>query len=66
MSTGYSVIVDTPPFGVSSTLSASAASTAESAVHLIREGRTVYVSTPDGEIMPGAEFVAEVASGGFS
>ncbi|MDB5558629.1 MAG: hypothetical protein JWQ36_1563 [Enterovirga sp.] len=66
MATGFSIIVDTPPYGVSSTLPASAASTAESAVQQLREGRTVYVSTPDGEIIPGDEFVAEVAQGAYS
>ncbi|MBM0206949.1 hypothetical protein JNW90_31050 [Micromonospora sp. STR1s_5] len=66
MTGAYSITVDNPPFGVSTTLPASATVTAESAIDLLRQGRTVYVSTPEGEIVPGDEFVAEVARGLYS
>jgi len=59
----YSITVDAPPFGVSWTIRASAAAAAESAALLLQEGRTVYVSTPDGDVVPGDDFVAEVAQG---
>ena len=65
MAPGYLITVDTPPFGVRSTPPASANLTAESVMGLLREGRTVYVSTPDGDLIPGDEFVAEVAQGRY-
>ncbi len=59
----YSINVDNPPFGVSSASLADTAAAVRSAIALLAEGRTVYVSTPDGEILSGDEFVAEVAQG---
>jgi hypothetical protein len=50
---GYSITVDNPPYGVSSAFLADVAAAAKSAIALLHEGRTVYVATPDGEILSG-------------
>jgi hypothetical protein len=63
---GFSITVDSPPYGVSSAFLADAAAAARSAIALLDEGRTVYVSTPDGEILSGDEFVAELAQGRYA
>ena len=63
---GYSITVDNPPYGVSSALPTNVAAAVQSAMALLGEGRTVYVSTPDGEILSGDEFVEEVAQGNYS
>jgi hypothetical protein len=61
MAGGYFITVDTPPYGVSSVAHPSAEAAAERATALLAEGRTVYVMTPDGDLMPGRDFIAELA-----
>jgi hypothetical protein len=63
---GFSITIDSPPFGVSSAFSADAAAAAKSAIALLDEGRTIYVSTPDGEILSGDEFIDELAQGRYA
>jgi hypothetical protein len=61
MAGGYFVTVDTPPYGVSSISHLNAESAAETATALLAEGRTIYVTTPDGDLVPGRDFLAEMA-----
>ncbi len=61
MAGGYFITVDTPPYGVSSMAHPNAEAAAERATALLAEGRTVYVMTPDGDLMPGRDFIAEIA-----
>ena len=61
MAGGYFITVDTPPFGVSSIAHSNAEAAAEAASALLDEGRTIYVMTPDGDLMPGRDFLAELA-----
>ena len=61
MAGGYSIAVDTPPFGVSFIADSSVEAAAERASALIAEGRTVYVTTPEGDLVSGNEFLAELA-----
>jgi hypothetical protein len=61
MAGGYFITVDTPPFGVSSMMHSSAEAAAETTSALLDEGRTIYVMTPDGDLMPGRDFLAELA-----
>ena len=58
---GYFITVDTPPYGVSSVTHANAEAAAAATSALLDEGRTIYVTTPDGDLMPGREFLAEMA-----
>ena len=61
MAGSYFITVDTPPFGVSSVSHLNLEGAAESATALLAEGRTVYVTTPDGDLVSGREFLAELA-----
>jgi hypothetical protein len=63
---GFSITIDNPPYGVSSAFSIDAAAAAKSAIALLDEGRTIYVSTPDGEILSGDEFVDELSQGRYA
>ena len=60
---GYFITIDTPPFGVSSITQLNAEAAAETASALLDQGRTIFVSTPDGDLLPGLEFLAEMADG---
>jgi hypothetical protein len=61
MAGGYVVTVDTPPYGVSSVAHASLDGVAERTTALLDQGLTVYVRTPDGDLLPGGDFLAELA-----
>ncbi|NNM73280.1 hypothetical protein [Enterovirga aerilata] len=61
MAPGYYITVDTPPYGVSSVLHPSAEGAAERTGALLAEGRTVYVTTPEGDLLPGQDFLAEMS-----
>jgi hypothetical protein len=61
MAGGYLITVDTPPYGVSSVAHASVEGVAERTTALLDQGLTVYVRTPDGDLLPGCDFLAELA-----
>ena len=61
MAGGYFITVDTPPYGVSSITHLNADAATETASALLAEGRTIYVTTPDGDLVSGLDFLAEMA-----
>lgn len=61
MAGSYFITVDTPPYGVSSTSYLNQEGAAESATAHLAAGRTVYVTTPDGDLVSGRDFLADLA-----
>jgi hypothetical protein len=61
MAGGYLITVDTPPYGVSSVAHPSVEGVAERTIALLDQGLTVYVRTPDGDLLSGCDFLAELA-----
>ena len=65
MAGGYLITADTPPYGLTAVAHASAEGAAERTTALLDQGLTVYVRTPDGDLVPGRDFLAELAERRF-